>query len=376
MKCEHVQIMLVSEQAAANLTAALDETMGVTHAVLLVTAKMQVRANALERVLKETGRTVSVVTLKNEKDFDDIQNTVIDLADEHDGKSVSVNLTGGTKLMALAVQNTILLQPERQWRPFYVDIDTDTIIWLEPKADAQALTHTPRLAHYLNSYGFAVEKRPVPPLVRQRENFLDDLVHNVSSLEKPIGQLNWCIQEAAKDAVKIDLDNRLADDPNLNVLLDKLETAGLIRRTSNGIQFTSHDAKRFCHGGWLEAHVYRVVEQLSGPIGIRDKALNPEVTAFNGTKNELDVVFLLANRLHVVECKTSRLDQDTKANDVLFKLAENCRRVGGIGTRGMLATYRQLRPAEKQLANALGIECVAGAELKRLPEKLKNWTQR
>ena len=63
----------------------------------------------------------------------------------------------------------------------------------------------------------------------------------------------------------------------------------------------------------------------------------------------------------------------SKANGTLFKLSELCRRVGGLGTRGMLASYRPLGDAEKKLAKALGIEVVASGELTRLSERLRRW---
>ena len=94
-----------------------------------------------------------------------------------------------------------------------------------------------------------------------------------------------------------------------------------------------------------------------------------------GVKNELDVAFLARNRLFVIECKTARMDQPEapKANDTLFKLAEICRRVGGLGTRGMLVSYRGLREEEKRLAAALRIELATGGELARLKEKIRGW---
>jgi len=83
------------------------------------------------------------------------------------------------------------------------------------------------------------------------------------------------------------------------------------------------------------------------------------------------------NRLFVVECKTARMDGGVhpKANDALFKLGEVCRRIGGLGTRGMLASYRPVRDAERRLANALGIELVCGPELDRLRERMVAWTR-
>ena len=39
----------------------------------------------------------------------------------------------------------------------------------------------------------------------------------------------------------------------------------------------------------------------------------------------------------------------------------------------MLVSYRPLRDPERKLAQALGIELVCGADINRLPEKLKCW---
>lgn len=117
--------------------------------------------------------------------------------------------------------------------------------------------------------------------------------------------------------------------------------------------------------------------RLTAELGIRDKAANLRVTDQSGVTNELDVPFMVRNRLFVVECKTARMNkpESPKANDTLFKLSEICKRVGGLGTRGMLASYRALNDPEKNLARALGIELVCGAELARLEEKLKTWTR-
>ena len=64
-----------------------------------------------------------------------------------------------------------------------------------------------------------------------------------------------------------------------------------------------------------------------------------------------------------------------EANDTVFKLAEVCRRGGGLGTRAMLASYRPVRDSEKKLAKALGVELVCGSELIRLRERITHWVR-
>ncbi|MHB1765197.1 MAG: Card1-like endonuclease domain-containing protein [Gammaproteobacteria bacterium] len=62
----------------------------------------------------------------------------------------------------------------------------------------------------------------------------------------------------------------------------------------------------------------------------------------------MDVAFLALNRLFVIWCKAARMGnpEAPKANDTLYKFSEIKNPVGGLGTRGLLASYRALRGAE------------------------------
>ena len=369
-----IQIMLVSEQAAPNLLAALDPTMKPREAVLLVSQKMVHRAQALQAVLQESGIKTQIVALPDEHNMAALENSLMDMATQREGQSIALNVTGGNKLMALAAQ---AVAQAAGWPAFYVDVDTDQIIWLDKNRPAQVLTQQLRLRHYLRGYGVTLAEgiaRPQPNPAWQ--TLMDDLVLNVGSLSEPIGQLNYLAQEA-RYGLRIQLSARQLDSRSLEALLRKFEQAQLLQVKGSSLQFPSEAARAFANGGWIEHHVYQTVCQVTGPLAIRDKAANLQVQDINGQPNEMDVAFLARNRLFVIECKTARMDnpEDLKANDTLYKLSENCRRIGGLGTRGMLATYRPLREAELRLAKALQIEVVSGASLARLDEKLKQWVK-
>jgi hypothetical protein len=274
--------------------------------------------------------------------------------------------------MALAAQ---AVAQAAGWPAFYVDVDTDLVVWLDKARSSQPLTQQLRLRHYLRGYGVTLTEgidRPQPNPAWQ--TLMDDLVLNVGSLSEPIGQLNYLAQEA-RNKLRIQLSDRQLDSRSLEALLRKFEQAQLLQVKGSSLQFPSEAARAFANGGWIEHHVYQTVCQVTGSLAIRDKAANLQVQDINGQPNEMDVAFLARNRLFVIECKTARMDnpEDLKANDTLYKLKENCSRIGGLGTRGMLATYRPLREPELRLAKALQIEVVAGASLARLDEKLKQW---
>lgn len=370
----NIQLLLVSEQAAPNLLAALDPAMKPREAVLLVSQKMAQRALALQSVLQESGIKTHTVALPDEHNMAALETTLMDVATEREGQSIALNVTGGNKLMALAAQ---AVAQAADWPVFYVDVDTDHIIWLDKTRPAQALTQQLRLRHYLRGYGFTLAEgieRPQPNTAWQ--TLLHQLINDVGSLEDAIGQLNHLSQEAQR-SLRVTLSPRQRDHHGLDALLRKFEQAQVLKRQGDQLSFATEAARNFANGGWIEHHVYQSVSQVTGDLAIRDKAANLQVLGESGQPNEIDVAFLARNRLFMIECKTARMNSadDLKANDTLYKLSENCRRIGGTGTRGMLATYRPLRESEQRLAKALTIEVVAGRDLNRLGERLKQWVK-
>ena len=369
-------ILLVSAQAAPNLLPTLDPELRPREAVLVVSGKMQKRAEDLERVLREAGVQTSRVDVENEHDLGSLEEAFLRIADDKAGHRIALNLTGGTKLMALAAQN---VASTAGWESFYVDVDTDEAIPLDRTQPARALAPALGLSHYLQAYGFRREKAtPPPPLREGADELLQTLVTQVGSLERPLGQLNWLAEQAERNnRTSVQMNDAQLDSRSLNALLRSFEEAGLLRVVGEAIHFTDAPARSFAKGGWLERHVFRRVAALRDELGMRDQEANLHLVDAEGVRNELDVAFIARNRLFVIECKTSRMDgeRSEKANDTLFKLAEVCRRVGGLGARAMLVSYRQMREAELQLASALGIDVVFGAAIARLDDRLRAWVR-
>ncbi|MCL1824428.1 MAG: DUF1887 family CARF protein [Betaproteobacteria bacterium] len=379
----NTQICLVSAQAAANLLPALDGSLKPEKVVLVVTAKMQRQANNLSQVLRENSIKVELLKLGNEHNFHQIANELLELAAQLEGEDVALNITGGTKLMSIAAQR---VAETSGWRMFYVDADTDQVIWLgRDETSPQPLEQQLRLRHYLQSYGFSFTKKPdrAQPMPVQQE-LTQTLSLNVGNLEDAISILNALAQDAEnRRSLSVQLNDWQCDSLSLDVLLRDFENAQALQRRGHTIHFGSEAQRDFVKGGWLELHAIQAVHQVTGSLGIRDKAVGLEVIDdASKTRSELDIAFMARNRLFIIECKTARIDKPQgsadrpappKANDTLFKLSENCRRIGGLGTRGMLLSYRKLREPELQLASALNIQVVTGADIARLPEKLKHW---
>ena len=372
-----IQVCIVSAQAAANLLPALDPQLKPERVVLVTSAAMRDGAEHLGKVLREVGIQPETLAISNEHDHDAMQFSLLEWADKNgdSGHEFTLNLTGGTKLMALAANS---VAREYGWKVFYVDADTGLVIWLHDKAPGpQALTQQLRLRHYLASYGFSLTQPTQKPQPNaDLKTLTDTLIKEIGSLEAAIGQLNWIAQQAqVRGVLRWKMELQHLDSLSLAALLRHFSTAGVLRVEGDAICFADQDNLSFANGGWLELHVFRVLSESARGLEIREQAANLNVANPQGVKNEMDIAFLARNRLYVIECKTQRMDRpdSLKANDTLYKIAENCRRIGGSGTRGMLVSYRNLNDHEKRLAAALNIELVCGRDIQRLPEKLKHW---
>jgi len=362
----------------------LDPALRPAHAYLMATEKMQSRAKHLSRVLNDAGVSTTTISIENEHSPACLEQAFLDLAATLSGP-VTVNLTGGTKLMALAARE---VAKASDWRSFYVDLDTDTVIQLDPRPrDTEAgettlrLSSPPTLKQYLLAHGFERGPKPQsPPLIAETDALIEDLILNIATLSKPLGQFNGIAQRAENGKrLRVTLTTQERANSDLLALIQRFEAAGMLELTEDQLRFPDAAALAFTKGGWLERHVLRKVATLREELGIRDQDWGVTVTDEHGVRNELDVAFIARNRLFVIECKTARMDNvdgsGAKANDTLFKLSEICRRVGGLGTRAMLVSYRELRKPERQLADALQVRVVAGGELMQLGERLHEWVR-
>lgn len=380
---ENVHVCLVSHQAAANLLPTQDPELKPERVVLVVTRAMKRQAENLKIVFGESGIAVEQFELSDEQRFDCIEDELVELATRLEGQNVSLNITGGTKLMSVAAQS---VAQSADWRMFYVSVDTDEVIWVGNKeSERRRLQEQLRLRHYLRSYGFEIASEVTQASVLpEQQDLMQTLVSQVASLEDALTMLNGLAQDAEnRKKTSVQMDKWQLDSLSLNTLLRHFSQAGMLNVQGEKIKFVNEQARDFVKGGWLELYAMRTVNQLSGELTIRDKALNLQVQEVGEqTRNELDIAFMARNRLFVMECKTGRIDrprghashpEPPKANDALFKLSANCRRMGGIGTRGMLLSYRKLGPAELQLAASLSIKVVAGRQLNQLEAEIKKW---
>lgn len=372
----NTQVLMVSAQAAPNLLPLLDEQFRPQEVILLVTDQMKERANWLQSVIQPTGINVKQEPFSATGDFDLMQNQLEKLLKQYpDRNSIALNVTGGTKWMAITAQEVFRFDN----RPvFYVDIESDQILFLDQKLKPQRINAKIRLENYIKAYGYQItdERSNTKGLTQDERELCQKLVANVSDWGGAIGQLNKLANEAEKNnSLSASISILEKQDVYLEKLLRECKNSGLLLTDGKLIKFANEASRFFANGGWLEEYINSLLNQLKGESVLQDSShLNLKIGT-NNSSNEIDIAFMAKNRLHIIECKTKRLTGNhagSAGTDSLYKL-DSISDLGGLATKSMLVSYRPLGKADAKRAKDLKIKVVQGTEIQTLKATIRSW---
>lgn len=376
----NTHVCMVSGQPAPNLLPLLDEALKPKRIVLLVTPQMQDKAGWLESVIKPLGIKVELMALEAAENFDAIQEKLLTLLDQEDSSSIALNATGGTKWMAIAAQEVFRAHNAPV---FYVNIANDTVLFLGEKQQPHKLQQRINLDTFLKANGYTLVSDSKPQgLPESERQFCQQLVLKVVEWEQALGQLNLLASLAEqRNTLQVNLQD-LNSEANMHMpaLMAELRFAGLLQSADQpAIRFRDEHCRTFANGGWLEAYVNSLLNEMKSEGVIQDSArLNLTIRSAKKSVNELDVAFMANNHLHIIECKTKRFAGShvgMAGAETVYKL-DSISALGGLGTRSMLVSYRRLRDADLQRARDLRIEVVEGSAIQKLKLHLRDWIQR
>lgn len=377
----HTHLCLVSAQATPNLLPLLDEAWRPRRVVLACSAQMKDQAHALRSVIqtKGGGITVDMLDLPNAYDYAALSDAFLNFLARHADDNMALNVTGGTKLMAVAAQEVF----RAAGKPvFYVSVESDEVLVIGGKTPSQPLRAKLKVHEMLKAHGYGVTAQDHPRITRELRDLTARLIDHVASAGRALGVLNALARHARNDPrLSATLTPNQLDSRALADILALIEDAGLARLAKSTLTFKDEESRFFVNGGWLEAHVFDALQSLRGQndnltdvtMGVRVGFSEGGNRAQGNDKNEIDVAFLYRNTLHLIECKTANLAQpgsgdDDKATEAIYKM-ESLLKLGGLRTRGMVVDYRgQLSQSEanRKRAQEAGIAIVAGAQLKDL----------
>jgi len=367
-------LVLVSAQPIPNLSPILDETLRPQKVVMLVSADMQERSQALENIYKPRGISVERCLIDDPWNPEHISLKVQEIIDPYPIGSIALNATGGTKLMSIAAYEVF-----REYKQpiFYIHPEKDQLIWLSPKQAGVELADRIKLKDYLMAYGAELVEIPdsfgVKPNIRQ---LTDEILKDIDRYAGELGTLNYLALKADNPQLSVEIQAGPLSNPNLWQLLDLFADAGLCTINGNSLNFIDENARFIANGGWLEQHTYGLCVNLKAALGIQDVAKNISITRQPAgptvVKNEIDIGLINNNRLHIIECKTKRYKDDTNA-DVLYKLDSLRDLMGGLQSRAMLVSFNMLDKPSRARAAELKIQLCCQSELQNLRQHLQQW---
>jgi hypothetical protein len=369
-------VCLVSGQPTPNLLPVLDKQFAPAgkRVILLVSPEMREKASGLEAVFKKHGIRTERIAVENSYDFTAIQQELFACLDRPENKNAILNVTGGTKIMTLAAHSAFAMY---RLPMFYVK-ESDNSLIVMPNSDAGGAVRTEHLTgalcleDYLLAHGYDTASSGGRPGFAP--DFAKELVNAPDKYEPGVSSLNWYAMGKYKDMLRFPIDPH--DAASMRNLLDLCARHSLAHLRDGFVEFADDEARDHVCGGWLETYAYAVADGISRDK-IQAKARNLTIKN-KGGDNELDVVFLAKNRLHVLECKSGRLETE-KGADALYKLKTLMNRTG-LQTKAMLVTYhnldkpdRQNRKPHKKRAADFGIKVVERGDLRNLKNHLEKW---
>jgi Card1-like endonuclease family protein len=385
-----IHFCLAFDPVIANITPILDTRFRPEEVILLVCPERQQQAKWLQDALESLRIKVSLCEFREPLDVAHIRNKIQVCLDSHPKKTeIALNITGGTRLMSIAAYDVF---KENNNPIFYIDPSSDQIIWVHnpqnfPQVDLKDKIQLPA---FLLTHGVTLKSDAGPtPISGNTRSVTAELIRQIEKYSAPLSFLNG-LASSAEHRLYTNYNPALFKGENdcLQQLVELFKRFNLIKVLNGTMTFTSEAARFFVNGGWLEEHTYNCVcklrdelkKDLTGEELIQDLRRSMCVEKMQKEqviKNELDVAFLADNKLHIIECKTKRLDRDAGPHadgaEVLYKLDTLRDHIGGLQAHAMLVSYKPLKKEHLWRATDLGIEVCQGKDIQNLPQRLGEW---
>jgi len=231
-----------------------------------------------------------------------------------------VNLAGGTKFMAMAVQSVF---EKYNARFFYIPEDENVIV--NSKFDDiidnnddyfYPINYRMSVREYLLAHGIQSVGGDTPHLSEYYAQGMFELISKQLLPGQYYETLNVLRLYRNRKKISINLLEHPTKPnnmpvPHLRALLDFLKFP-----LSNPALMTREEIQ-YITGGWFEEYVYYLVKKY---VKTQDLLLNLHVFKKGAKhKNELDVVFTKGNKLFVIECK-SGVDNTHMFNEIVYKV--------------------------------------------------------
>ena len=271
---------------------------------------------------------IKEIVLKHNMDeftYEKICRTVLEYLKQNQDDHYCVNLAGGTRYMALAVQQVF---EDFNSTFYYVQVEENMIV--KSKFDDTIdnnddyfypISYRMKIAEYLRAHEIKHDLAPYthkPIRFREEAEYIFNLfIHDGLSQQDydTLDLLRNHYRNLQYVKIKTVQEKGYKKHPPVPGLTGLLNTFDFVSETFGEL---SKREVEYLTGGWFEEYVYFLIKKRVKP---QDIALGVRIWRDNVKQkhdNELDVVFTKGNKLFVIECKTGV--QTKQFNDVVYKL--------------------------------------------------------
>lgn len=340
IKPRKVLVCLVSDQTIPNVEFIKEFQNEIDSYLFITTEYMESPSKDRTKYILE-GASLSNIKpqtiIVKEDSLDDISTKLSDLDDKDE---YIVNLTGGTKMMSIAVYNYF---QKKKSRIYYKPIRTNKIISVNDCTTYKEIKTKISVNHYLKSYG--VESN-------SKQSFEERRITNTLYEKYLNGSLNFGIVEKLRVKYRnkrkrytiSDIENDLDEERRISGLADFLDDLGFLDKKKEDAIITK-DEIAFLTGGWFEELCYWYFKE---ELELNDDAIQLGVQLKKSTyvlDNDLDVVFVYNNNLYVIECKTAMALKGKVStalfNETIYK-ASALRAKFGLSVKNLLLTLSSM----------------------------------
>ncbi|MHB1573453.1 MAG: Card1-like endonuclease domain-containing protein [Acidithiobacillus sp.] len=381
-----LHLCTVSGQILPNLIPALMERPD--RVILLASASMQEAAFHLRRILKEYEVEAEIEGNAPDSGLERIYEFAMQVAEkiqaQYPGAEITVNVTGGTKLMSFGLIEYFRSDAQRL---IYTDTAHQVIESLpDPRGHhpaTQPMTDVLDVKQYLDAQQFRVTR------IRSDQKAWQDSVNTRKSLCKKLGEqaavlgdFIGILNKAGGQALDNRGENLLQPEQTLPMvphgpwadMLMEMDTRNLLawKRGTPSVTFLDAENTRFLSGRWLEEYVWHILKD-NGAFDVR-LGVEGNWLRGKGSKNELDVLATKTNRLLYVECKTLT-HREEKDSDLAYKADSLGNDLRGIFGETWLVTARPPTDNLLDRARQSHFKVIGPQELPALKEHVLAWVR-
>ncbi|MEW5822119.1 MAG: DUF1887 family CARF protein [Cyanobacteriota bacterium] len=304
-------ISLISDQTIPNIIFLKDHN-DYDKLLFISTAKMK-KSNKVEAI----ANTLDIVESKynvievDENSLSDIPDKLNNYFAQNKFDSITLNMTGGTKIMSLAAYNYIKINhPEA--KIVYIPIPKNEFIDLQENKTIQ-ITQRLNVKEYLSSYFLKIKTKQdkldeIQNKAIDRQDLTLNIFNNYNTFK--VSLINIC--DGLRDH-RTDKKYDITDQSLLNSVQN-------VYSIQNNTLFM--DEIKYLTGGWLEEYVFilltKLKEEITEPL---DVILSCNISRFDQDQpeNDIDLIFTFRNAIYHIECKSLDFNSAELINSTIYK---------------------------------------------------------